>query len=71
MPPGVIGDATVLEALAGAFVRAHGADAAGWRATLADAARAIIAREQLTKRHGVVKRLRARYGDAVAGLLPR
>ncbi len=67
----VIGDATVLEALVGTLIRAQGADAADWRATLADAARAIISREQLTKRHAVVKRLRARHGDAVAGLLPR
>jgi hypothetical protein len=67
----VIGDAAVLEALAGAFVRARQPDESGWRAALADAAREIVAREQLTKRHGAVKRLRARYGEAVAGLLPR
>ena len=67
----VIGDAAELEALAGAFVRARQPDESGWRAALADAAREIVAREQLTRRHGAVKRLRARYGEAVAGLLPR
>jgi hypothetical protein len=67
----VIGDASVLEALAGAFARAPQPDESGWRTALADAARQIVAREQLTRRHGAVKRLRARYGDAVAGLLPR
>jgi hypothetical protein len=67
----VIGDPAVLEALAGAFVRARQPDESGWRAALADAAREIVAREQLTTRHGAVKRLRARYGDAVAALLPR
>jgi HEAT repeat protein len=66
-----VGDASVLEAVVGAFVRAPTPDASGWRAALADAAREIIGREQLTRRHGAVKRLRARYGDAVAGLLPR
>ena len=65
------GDASVLEALAGAFVRAPMPDTSGWRAALVDAARGIIVREQLTNRHGAVRRLRARYGDAVAGLLPR
>jgi HEAT repeat protein len=64
-----IGDAPVLEALAGAFTRA--ARDAVWRAALADAARAIVARERLSSRHAVVKRLRARWGDAVAPLLPR
>jgi HEAT repeat protein len=64
-----IGDAPVLEALAGAF--AHAPPDATWRTALTDAARAIVAREQLTSRHAVVKRLRARWGDAVAPLLPR
>jgi hypothetical protein len=66
-----IRDATVLEALAGAYVRATGSDAARWRSDLADAIRAIVAREQLTTRHGAVKRLRARHGEAMASLLPR
>jgi HEAT repeat protein len=61
-----IGDSGVLEALAAAFVRATPPQEAGWRADLADAARAIIKREQLTTRHAVIKRLRTRYGDAVA-----
>jgi hypothetical protein len=66
-----IGDATVLEALAGAYVRATTPAAAAWRSDLAEAIRTIVAQEQLTKRHGAVKRLRARHGDAIAGLLPR
>ena len=37
-----IGDASVLEALAGAFVRAPMPDTSGWRAALVDAARGII-----------------------------
>jgi HEAT repeat protein len=68
---GAIGDATVLEALAGAFVRARAPDASGWRTALAGTAREIVGRERLTTRHAAVKRLRARYGEAVAGLLPR
>ena len=52
----------------GTFVRA--ASDAVWRAALADAAQAIVARERLTGRSAVVKRLRARHGEGVAPLLP-
>jgi hypothetical protein len=65
-----IGDAAILEAIAGAFVRAAGPQHADWRAPLADAARAIVAREHLTRRHAVVKRLRARWGETVEQFLP-
>jgi hypothetical protein len=65
-----IGDAAILEAIAGAFVRAAGPHHADWRAPLADAARAIVARERLTRRHAVVKRLRARWGETVEQFLP-
>jgi HEAT repeat protein len=67
---GAIGDGSVLEALAGAFVRASRPEAQLWRAALADACRAIVARERLSSRHAVVKRLRARWGDAIGPVLP-
>ena len=66
----VIGDATVLEALVGALC-AHGAG----RRRLARGARRRRPRDHLARAaHEATrrrKRLRARYGDAVAGLLPR
>jgi hypothetical protein len=62
-----IGDAPCLEAIAGAYA-ASGADPA-WKAALAAAARSIMARGRLTARSAAVKRVKAKHGDAVAGLL--
>lgn len=55
------GDASCLDALAAAHARAAGDEP--WRASLVAAARAIAARERLTKRSAAVKRLRTRWGE--------
>ena len=54
-----VGDASCLEPLAKAWAAAE-ADP-WWRERLADAARAIVAREKLTNRHTIVKRVRMRH----------
>jgi hypothetical protein len=62
-----IGDAGCLESIAAAYAMAQGEEP--WRAALAAAAAAIAARERLTARSTVIKRVKARHGDAIAGLL--
>ena len=53
-----IGDASCVEAIA----RAHGrAKDAWWRDHLADAFRAVVAREKLTRRHAVVRRIEKKW----------
>lgn len=65
-----IGDALCLEAIAAAYVRTgEGSERAAWRHSLADAAATIIVREKITRRHAALRRLRARWGEAVDGLL--
>jgi hypothetical protein len=54
---GAIGDASCLDAIAGAYQRV---DDAWHRERLTEAVRAIVAREGLTRRHAVMKRLTAR-----------
>jgi HEAT repeat protein len=67
---GLVGDATALEPLAVAFVAARGmADADQWRRDVAGVFRTIVAREGLTRRHGPIRRVRARYRDEIAELL--
>jgi hypothetical protein len=53
------GDASCLEAIAGAHARARDA---WWRHHLADAFRTIAAREKLTRRHAVMKRIAKKWG---------
>jgi len=55
----LVGDASCLEPMARAWEA--GGDELWWRDRLSEAARAIVAREKLTARHGVVKRLRAKH----------
>lgn len=55
-----IGDATCLEPLARAWATARDAS---WRRVLVDAARSIVAREKLTARHAIVRRMRAKFPD--------
>ena len=57
------GDASCLEAIAGAHARARDA---WWRGHLADAFRTIAAREKLTRRHAVMKRISKRWGMSIA-----
>jgi hypothetical protein len=54
----LVGDASCLEAIAGAYAKARNG---WWRQHLADAFRTIIAREQLTRRHAVLKRIEKRW----------
>jgi hypothetical protein len=75
-----IGDRTCLEPIAAAYARA-GATAPGrtrsgdtvapdwWRDHLAAVFRAIVAREKLSERHALARRIRARWPTAAASLL--
>ena len=69
------GDASCLEAVAAAYVRsAPAVSRTGrtgdrwWRDHLADVFRTIVAREGLTRRHAVVKRIGRRWGSALEDL---
>jgi hypothetical protein len=56
----LVGDATCLESIAAAYAHApQGGD--WWRDHLADAFHAIVARDRLTKRHAVMKRIQKRW----------
>lgn len=58
----VIGDASCLEPLAGLYARAtSAATGEAWRQHVAEAFRAIVAREHVTARHTVVKKIKARW----------
>ena len=64
-----IGDETCLEGIAAAYVKARskrGND--WWRNTLADAFRAIVGREKITRRNAVMKKIEKRWPQALAGL---
>jgi hypothetical protein len=66
------GDASCLESVAAAFSRAStepAHDGALWRGALAAAARAIVDRERLTRRHAAIRRLLARWGPEGEELL--
>jgi hypothetical protein len=69
----MIGDAGCLEAIAAAHARhSEGPGGEGWwREHLASAFRAIVQRERLTERHAVVRRIRTRWPESAAALLPR
>lgn len=67
---GLIGDASCLEPLAVAFVQAQTmADADLWRRDVASVFRQIVEREGLTRRHGPIRRVRARFRNEVDELL--
>jgi hypothetical protein len=55
---GLVGDATCLEAIAGAYAKAKDG---WWRQHLAQAFTAITAREKLTRRHAVLRKIDKRY----------
>jgi hypothetical protein len=59
-----IGDASCLEPLAAAAARAASGDA-WWRDHLQDAMHAIVKRERITRRHAVMRRIAARWPDAL------
>lgn len=58
-----VGDVSCLDAIAAAYshAAAGGAQHDWWRDHLADAFRAIVARERITKRHAVMKRIQKRW----------
>jgi hypothetical protein len=58
----LIGDATCLEAIAGAHAKARDG---WWRQHLAEAFTAITAREKLTRRHAVLKKVEKRWPTAI------
>ncbi len=72
----MIGDASCLEPIAGAFARAReqkGASPAGsdwWHRHLADAFQAIVSREAITRRNVVAKKIEKRWPDASRALWP-
>ena len=65
------GDVSCVDALAAAFARvgAGAPESAAWRSALAAAARAIVERERLTRRHAAIKRLLTRWGASGEELL--
>lgn len=66
----LVGDATALEPLAAAYVHSEAMDdGEAWRRGLAEAFRAVAAREKVTNRHSAIKRVRTRFRDHVAELL--
>lgn len=65
-----VGDESCLEPLAAAYVRTPAGDAR-WKAQLAAAFRAIARRKRVTRRHTVVKRIAARWPEAVRELTAR
>jgi hypothetical protein len=64
----VIGDASCLEDIAGAFVRAADQDQR-WGLQLATAFRTIATREKVSRRHAVMKRIQARWIEALPKLM--
>jgi HEAT repeat protein len=61
----LIGDASCVEALAGAYVKTKDV---WWRQHLARAFRDIVAREHLTRRHAALKKIEKRWPGALDGL---
>ena len=65
-----IGDVSCLEPLAAAYVRASGNAAADWwRCRVADAFRELRARERMTRRHAIMRKIEKRWGPEVESLL--
>jgi hypothetical protein len=64
----MVGDASCLESIAGAYAKARNE---WWREHLADAFRTIVKRERLTKRSPAVKKIEKRLPQALKELWPR
>ena len=64
----LIGDASCLEAIAEAH---RVAQDSWWRQHLADAFRAIVTREKLTRRHAVIKKIEKKWKDDLDELWSR
>ena len=66
-----IGDASSLEPVATAFVQSSAMpDAEGWRRGVANTFQAIVAREGITARHAAMRRVKSRFREHVALLVP-
>lgn len=66
----LVGDVSALEPLAAAYVHSETmADAEAWRKTLAETFRTIVAREGITRRHGVLRRVTARFRGHMSDLM--
>jgi HEAT repeat protein len=61
----LIGDASCLEAIAGAHAKARDT---WWRGHLADAFRSIVAREKITRRHAAIKKIERKWKDGLEKL---
>jgi hypothetical protein len=66
---GLLGDASCLEAIAAAHARASGES--WWRQQLSDAFRAIVARERITRRNPLMKKIEKRWGDGIGATMAR
>lgn len=67
----LVGDAACLEAIAGAHARSSGSGRTRddwWRQHLADAFRTIVAREKITRRHAVMRKIAKRWPGVVEEL---
>ena len=64
----LVGDRSCLEPIAAAYAHARGGHV-WWRQHLADAFRAIAARERITRRNAVMKKIEKRWKDAAGELL--
>jgi HEAT repeat protein len=61
----LVGDASCLEAIAGAYTRVRDAE---WRRSLASAFRAIVKRERITRRHAAMKKIEKKWALAAREL---
>jgi hypothetical protein len=66
----LVGDSSCLEGLAAGYSRASTANAR-WQAQLAAAFRTVAAREHITRRHAVIKRIAGRWPQAAPALIDR
>ena len=69
-----VGDASCLESVAGAYARTKGPDLSRhdwWRQHLADAFRAIVVREGVSRRHAVAKKMEKRWPGTWAQVVSR
>jgi hypothetical protein len=66
-----VGDASCLASIAAAYARPGGSPTDWWHRHLVDAFRAIVTREQITRRHAAAKKVKTRWPETFAALWPR
>ena len=64
-----VGDASCLDAIGAAYVKATASGAEWWMGQLRDTLQEVMEREKLTRRHAAVRRLEARYPGLLSGPL--